>query len=78
MLKPTVTYYIVFARVLHFRSLDPLGQEQQVEPGRWLPTNNLRRVTSQKTEGLYFALGYSIAVYRTFADNLVVSTNLIN
>jgi len=27
---------------------------------RWLPTKNLRRVTSQKSEGLYSALVHSI------------------
>jgi hypothetical protein len=74
MLKRTVTYYIVFARVLHFRLLDPFGWGQQVDPGRWLPNKNLHRATSQKKEDLYSALVYFIDC---LANNLVVRTTLV-
>lgn len=68
MFERTVAYYIVFARVLHFILLDTLGQEQQVDPGRWLPTTCkiLHRLTSQKNEGLYSALVHSIDCLANF------------
>jgi hypothetical protein len=49
-----------------FWLLDPLGREKQVDPRRWLPTKNLRRVTSQKSEGLYSALVHSIECLAIF------------